>query len=65
MEDKEAVEIADAHLANKGWPIEGLVARTTRPSIDKLEVVFTPEADCDKPDPVSYTHLTLPTIYSV
>ena len=48
-----------------GGPEELQMATIERPSIDQDEVLVAVQATSINPIAVSYTHLTLPTIYSV
>ena len=41
------------------------IARYELKVVHKKELILTMEDDVDSEEPVSYTHLTLPTIYPV
>ena len=66
--------IGTANLDNRSMRLnfEITAINTSRHFIEEVEAMLTDDlanarlmTECDYRDPVSYTHLTLPTIYSV
>ena len=66
VETLENGALALERMKTTGNEIDAIVLDVLMPGIDGLEVCRHLRASGDKtPVPVSYTHLTLPTIYSV
>ena len=56
---ERAPELPQQAGAGQAWPVQDAPGQELAPSLQAINQPGTPE------HPVSYTHLTLPTIYSV
>ena len=59
---RKAIVYASVHHGNTEKLVKGIAEEC---QVDLIDAVKQPDADLSSYDTVSYTHLTLPTIYSV